>query len=69
MSKADWSWLQVDQVAMASAERARFELDKGLKAIDERLDVELTDDDGTRTVVLTAVAAGRCRPAHAVARP
>ncbi len=54
MSKADWSWLNVDQVAMASADRARFELDKGLKAIDERLDVEITDDDGTRTVVLTA---------------
>lgn len=56
MSKADWSWLkaQIDRVATASVHRATEVLEQGLTAIDSRLGVEITDNSGTREVVITA---------------
>lgn len=56
MSKADWSWLnaRIDRVATASVEVATEVLTQGLQEIDPRLGVEITDNSGTREVVITA---------------
>lgn len=56
MSKADWSWLnaRIDRIATASVEVATDVLSQGLQDIDPRLDVEITDNSGTREVVITA---------------
>lgn len=54
MSKADWSWLKTDEVATAGIEEVTTTLEAGLQAVDERLGVEVSDDEGTRTVIVTA---------------
>lgn len=56
MSKSDWSWLEarLSEVQAMSAEQATEVLDEGVAALDERLGAEVTDDSGTRRVVITA---------------
>lgn len=56
MSKVDWSWLvgRSSEVQAMSASEAAEVLERGVSAIDERLGVEVTDEGGTRRVVVTA---------------
>jgi hypothetical protein len=56
MSKIDWGWLQghLPEIQAMSAEAAAEVLEHGVAAIDERLGVEVSDENGTRQVVVTA---------------
>jgi hypothetical protein len=56
MSKVDWGWLQgrLPEVQAMGADAAAEVLERGVSAIDERLGVEVTDEGGTRRVIVTA---------------
>lgn len=56
MSNLDWSWLTTrsSEIQAMSAEEASEVLTSAVEAIDERLAVEVSDQSGTRQVVVTA---------------
>jgi hypothetical protein len=56
MSKVDWGWLtgRLPEVQAMGADAAAEVLERGVSAIDERLGVEVSDEGGTRRVVVTA---------------
>ena len=56
MSKLDWSWLlgRLSEVQAMGADAATEVLEKGVSTFDERLGAEVTDEGGTRRVVITA---------------
>ncbi|MEM7159406.1 MAG: hypothetical protein AAF799_41595 [Myxococcota bacterium] len=56
MSTADWSWLsgREDELRAMSPDAASEAITSALAAVDERIGAEVSDDSGTRTVVVTA---------------
>jgi hypothetical protein len=55
-SKADWSWLEARREVLSglAPEAAAELLNEGLAKIDERLEAEVSDEHGTRQVVISA---------------
>ena len=56
MSKLDWGWLsgRLSEVQAMSADAAAEVLERGVAGFDERLGAEVSDEGGTRRVVITA---------------